>query len=66
MEGKPMTKTSTTKHYDGSGNKTEVSPLVERLKPIAVDMVRASLDAKILKKKAEKPGLKKRSGKAAS
>ena len=57
------------RYHKGTGGRTsneyDLSPLVERLKPIAADMVKASNEAKSLKKKAEKPGLRKRSGKGA-
>jgi predicted transcriptional regulator len=43
-----------------TSNEYDLSPLVERLKPIAADMEKASQDAKAAKKAAERPGLKKR------
>lgn len=58
------------RYYTDTGGRTsneyDLSPLVERLKPIAADMVEAAKKGKALKNKAEKPGLKKRSGKATS
>ena len=44
-----------------TSNEYDLSPLVERLKPIAMDMEKAAKDAKVAKKAAERPGLKKRS-----
>lgn len=43
-----------------TSNEYDLAPLVERLKPIARDMVAATSAAKALKKKAERPGLKTR------
>ena len=48
-----------------TSNEYDLAPLVERLKPIAKDMVAAANAAKALKKKAEKPGLKTRTQKKA-
>lgn len=45
-----------------TSNEYDLKPLVERLKPIAQDQVHAAKEARALKKKAEKPGLKQRSG----
>lgn len=56
------------RYYSETGGRTsneyDLNPLVERLKPIAADMVKAAKDAKSLKKGAEKPGLKNRTGRA--
>lgn len=53
--------------YHSTGGRTsneyDLSPLVERLKPVAEELVKASEEARAIKKKAERPGLKKR-GKA--
>jgi len=49
-----------------TSNEYDLSPLVERLKPIAADMVNAAKEGKSLTKKAERPGLKSRSRKASS
>ena len=49
-----------------TSNEYDLAPLVERLKPIAKDMVAAANEAKALKKKAEKPGLKTRTQKKAA
>ncbi|QPZ92319.1 helix-turn-helix domain-containing protein [Thioclava electrotropha] len=51
-----------------TSNEYDLKPLVERLKPIAQDQVQAAKEARAIKKKAEKPGLKRRSSakKAAS
>lgn len=53
--------------YHNTGGRTsneyDLSPLVERLKPIAEELVKADEAARAIKKKAERPGLKKR-GKA--
>lgn len=58
------------RYHKGTGGRTsneyDLSPLVERLKPIAADMVKASSEARSLRKTAEKPGLKNRSSKAKS
>lgn len=43
-----------------TSNEYDLSPLVEKLKPIALDMSRAAEEAKAVKKAAERPGLKKR------
>lgn len=43
-----------------TSNEYDLSPLVERLRPIAADMEKASQDAKAVKKAAERPGLKRR------
>ncbi len=43
-----------------TSNEYDLSPLVERLKTIAKDLVEASKEAKALKRKAERPGLKQR------
>lgn len=43
-----------------TSNEYDLSPLVERLRPIAVDIGKASQEAKAVKKAAERPGLKKR------
>lgn len=43
-----------------ASNQYDLSPLVERLKPIAEEMVKASKDAREKSKAAERPGLKKR------
>lgn len=49
-----------------SSNEYDLSPLVQRLKPIASDLVKAAEEAKQIKKKAERPGLKIRSKKKVS
>jgi DNA-binding transcriptional regulator YhcF (GntR family) len=49
-----------------TSNEYDLTPLVQRLKPIAQDLVQATRDAKAIKKKAERPGLKKRAQKKAS
>lgn len=43
-----------------TSNEYDLSPLVERLKPIAADMAKATEEAKVKRKAAERPGLKKR------
>ena len=43
-----------------TSNEYDLSPLVERLKPIAADMAKAAEEAKAKRKAAERPGLKKR------
>ena len=48
-----------------TSNEYDLAPLVERLKPIAKDIVAAATEAKALKKKAERPGLKIRTQKKA-
>lgn len=48
-----------------TSNEYDLAPLVERLKPIAKDMVAAATEAKAIKKKAERPGLKARALKKA-
>lgn len=49
-----------------TSNEYDLAPLVERLKPIARDLVAASNDAKDIKKKAQRPGLKNRTSKKAA
>lgn len=50
-----------------TSNEYDLSPLVQRLKVIANDLVEAAKEAKALKRKAERPGLKQRlPGKAVS
>ena len=49
-----------------TSNEYDLSPLVERLKPIAADMVEAAKEAQKLKKQAERPGLKNRAKKVSS
>ncbi|MGR3436645.1 MAG: helix-turn-helix domain-containing protein [Shimia sp.] len=46
-----------------TSNEYDLSPLVERLKPIAEDLVQAKKDAEKIKKQAERPGLKNRAKK---
>lgn len=48
-----------------TSNEYDLSPLVERLRPIAKDMIEASKQAKEIKRKAERPGLKTRAQKKA-
>ena len=52
------------KRYHKTGGRTsneyDLSPLVERLKPVALDMAKAATEAKAVKRAAERPGLKKR------
>lgn len=48
-----------------TSNEYDLSPLVERLKPIAEDIVKAAEEAKQIRKKAERPGFKSRSKKKA-
>ncbi|QLL41038.1 helix-turn-helix domain-containing protein [Sulfitobacter pontiacus] len=43
-----------------TSNEYDLSPLVERLKPIVADMERAERESKAAKRAAERPGLKKR------
>lgn len=43
-----------------TSNEYDLSPLVERLKPIVADMEQAEKDSKATKRAAERPGLKKR------
>jgi DNA-binding transcriptional regulator YhcF (GntR family) len=43
-----------------TSNEYDLSPLVERLKPIAADMSKAAEESKARRKMAERPGFKKR------
>lgn len=43
-----------------TSNEYDLSPLVERLKPIVADMEQAERESKATKRAAERPGLKKR------
>lgn len=49
-----------------TSNEYDLTPLVERLKPIAADLVQAAKDAQKIKKQAERPGLKIRPKKVSS
>ena len=43
-----------------TSNEYDLTPLVERLKPIAKDLVAASNESKAIRKRAQRPGLKNR------
>ena len=48
-----------------TSNEYDLSPLVDRLKPVALDMAKAAAEAKAVKRAAERPGLKKRASASA-
>lgn len=49
-----------------TSNEYDLTPLVERLKLIAKDLVAASNESRAIKKKAQRPGLKNRASKKAA
>lgn len=65
LEEEGLIKRESRFHNTGgrASNRYDLAPLVDRLKPIAKDLVAASSEAKAIKKKAQRPGFKIRAPK---